>query len=93
MNTRRAELSRKRQIRENACRLSIDTIWKHDLFVRSDCDRPRYDDLLRDCTCATHSHGKKGCKLKGQTRCTPCGCVIPRGRSTATPAWRRRTRR
>ena len=79
MNTRRADLARKRQIHENACRLSIDTIGKHKLWVRPDCDRPRYDDLLRDCACATHWHGKKGCPLKGMTRCSPCGCVIPRG--------------
>ena len=79
MNTRRADLARKRQICENACRLSIDTIGKHKLWVRPDCDRPRYDDLLRDCSCATHSHGKKGCPLKGMTCCSPCGCVIQRG--------------
>ena len=93
MNARRAEFARKRQIRENACRLAIDTIWKNELWVKPDCDRPRYDDLLRDCTCATHSHGKKGCGLKGMTRCSPCGCVIPRGRSTAIPARKLPTRR
>ena len=46
MSSMRAELARKRQIRENACRLSIDTIGKHKLWVKPDCDRPRYDDLL-----------------------------------------------
>ena len=50
--------------RENACRLSIDTIGKHKLWVEPDCDRPRYDDLLRDCTCATHSHGKEGLRAE-----------------------------
>ena len=79
MSSMRAELARKRQIRENACRLSIDTIGKHKLWVKPDCDRPHYDDPLGDCTCATHSHGKKGCRLRGMTYCTPCGCVIPRG--------------
>ena len=79
MSSMRAELARKRQIRENACRLSIDTIGKHKLWVKPDCDRPHYDDLLGNCTCATHSHGKKGCRLRGMTYCTPCGCVIPRG--------------
>ena len=79
MSARLAELAHQRQIRLNACRLSIDTIAKHGLWVKPDCDRPRYEDLFRVCTCATHSHGKKGCALKGMTRCVPCGCVVPRG--------------
>lgn len=58
-NTRRAELTHKRQIRENACSLSIDTIGRHNLFVEPGCDRPKYFDLLERCDCADGSHRKK----------------------------------
>ena len=46
--------------------------------MKPNFDRPRYADLFRDCTRATHFPGKNGCKLKGMTYRTPCGCVIPR---------------
>ena len=69
----------RRQIRENACRLSIATINEHGLFVEPVCVAPRYEDLFRLCKCATHSHGRKGCGLRGKIYCPSCDCAIQRG--------------
>lgn len=84
-NTRRAELAHKRQIRENACSLSIDTIGRHNLFVEPECDRPKYFDLLRHCDCADGSHRKKKCPLNGMAYCSRCRCAIPRGTLACEP--------
>ena len=74
-----AELKRSRQIRINACSLSLETIKNNDLFVKTDCKQPNYFELLEECECANHSHRKKGCDLKGMGYCPGCYCAMPRG--------------
>ena len=79
LKARRAELARMRQIRENACSLSIDTIGRYNLFVKSECDRPKYFDLLRQCDCADGGHRKRKCPLHGMGYCPTCRCACPKG--------------